>query len=138
MSRLAGLPLLSALLAAVLGWGAAWGSPDLDERVRAVASRLMCPVCEGRTVAESTSELAAQMRAVIREKLARGESEEAVVAYFVERYGQSVLAAPPRAGAGWLLWLAPAVLVGGGAGYVVYRFGRRSPWSWADDGEEES
>jgi len=135
--RLGPLPFLHALLAVLWACGVAWGAPDLDERVRAVASRLMCPVCEGRTVAESTSELAAQMRAVIREKLARGESEEAVVAYFVERYGQSVLAAPPRAGSAWLLWLAPAVLVGGGAGYVVYRFGRRSPWSWAGDGEEE-
>ncbi len=126
------------LLAAVLAtlWCAvAWASGDLDQRVRAVASRLMCPVCEGRTVADSTSELAAQMRAVIREKLAQGETEDAVLAYFVERYGPSVLATPPAAGSGWVLWLAPAVLAAGGAGYVVYRFGRRSPWTWSDDGE---
>ncbi len=127
--------LLAAWLLVVAACGVALASPDLDQRVRAVASRLMCPVCEGRTVADSTSDLAAQMRAVIREKLARGESEDAVVAYFVERYGPSVLATPPAAGWGWVLWLAPAVLAAGGAGYVVYRFGRRSPYPWATDGE---
>lgn len=128
--------LLTAVAVVLVGGVAAWASSDLDERVRAVASQLMCPVCEGRTVAESTSELAAQMRAVIREKLARGESEEAVLAYFVDRYGPSVLAVPPREGAGWVLWLAPAVLLGGGVGYVVVRFGRRTPWGWSQDGED--
>lgn len=123
--------------AVALAWGAAGAAPpDLDERVRAVAGRLMCPVCEGRTVADSTSDLAAQMRAVIREKLARGESEDEVVAYFVDRYGPSVLASPPRGGAGWVLWLAPAALLAGGTGYVVYRFGRRRPWTWSEDGED--
>ncbi len=127
---------LAAGLVVGLACAAVWGS-DLDARVRRVASQLMCPVCEGRTVADSTSELAAQMRAIIREKLARGESEQAVLAYFVERYGESVLAVPPAAGAGWLLWLAPALLVAGGAGYVLVRFGRRSPLGWPRDGEQE-
>lgn len=126
-----------AAAAALASAAAGWASPDLDERVRAVASQLMCPVCEGRTVADSTSELAAQMRAVIREKLARGESEDAVVAYFVDRYGPSVLAAPRRRGAGWLLWLAPAGLAAAGTGYVVYRFGHRRPWAWSEDGEDD-
>ncbi|MCS7235862.1 MAG: cytochrome c-type biogenesis protein CcmH [Armatimonadota bacterium] len=128
--------LLAAAVAALCT--AAWGSPDLDQRVRAVASQLMCPVCEGRTVADSTSELAAQMRAVIRQRLAQGESEEAVLRYFVDRYGPSVLASPQPAGPGLVLWLAPALLAAGGAGYVVYRFGRRSPWTGSEDGEEDS
>jgi len=119
---------LAAVLTALWCAGA-WASGDLDERVRAVASRLMCPVCEGRTVADSTSELAAQMRAVIREKLAQGETEDAVLAYFVERYGPSVLATPPAAGSGWVLWLAPAALAGGGVGHVGYPGGYRRPWA---------
>lgn len=129
--------LVAAWALALMACATALGSPELDQRVRAVASRLMCPVCEGRTVADSTSDLAAQMRAVIREKLAQGESEEAVVAYFVERYGPSVLATPPASGWGWVLWLAPAGLAVGGAGYVMYRFGRRRPYTWAADGEGE-
>lgn len=99
----------------------------LDDRVRKVASQLMCPVCEGRPVAESTSELAGQMRAIIREKLQRGESPEQIVAYFVDRYGESALAAPPRGGLGLAVWLAPAVAILAGALFVIVRFRSGSP-----------
>ncbi len=115
--------LLGLLLAAVLPARA----DSLDDRVRAVASRLMCPVCEGRTVADSTSELAAQMRALIRERLARGDSEEEVVRYFVDRYGPSVLAVPPPRGVGVALWALPALVVGAGLTYVVWRFRGGAP-----------
>ncbi len=108
----------------VLLIGAAASAASLDDRVREVASRLMCPVCAGRTVAESTSELAAQMRAIIRERLQRGESPESIVAYFVERYGEGVLAEPPPRGVGVVAWLAPALAVLVGLLYVVVRFGR--------------
>jgi cytochrome c-type biogenesis protein CcmH len=103
------------------------GAEALDERVRVVASRLMCPVCEGRTVAESTSQLAAQMRALIRERLARGDTEEEVVQYFVDRYGPSVLAAPPARGLGLVLWVVPALVVTAGAAYVLLRFCTSGP-----------
>ncbi len=105
----------------------------LDDRVRAVASRLMCPVCEGRTVAESTSQLAAQMRAVIRERLARGDSEEEVLRYFVDRYGPSALATPPARGLGLALWVVPVLVVSAGAAYLLLRF----RGSEAPQGEEE-
>ncbi len=108
----------------VLLLGAVASAASLEDRVREVASRLMCPVCAGRTVAESTSELAAQMRAIIRERLQRGESPEAIVAYFVERYGEGILAEPPRRGVGVVVWLAPALAVLIGVLYVVVRFGR--------------
>lgn len=119
----------------VLCWVAlaaqAAGAEALDDRVRAVASRLMCPVCEGRTVADSTSQLAAQMRALIRERLARGEAEEEVVQYFVDRYGPSVLAAPPPRGSGLALWALPVLLVAAGAAYVLVRF--RGPGGREED-----
>lgn len=107
----------------------------LDDRVREVASRLMCPVCAGRTVAESPSELASQMRGLIRRKLERGESPEAILAYFVDRYGEGVLAEPPRHGLGTLLWVAPLLLVGGGVLFVVLRFGKGT--AGPSEGDEE-
>lgn len=110
------------------------GAESLDDRVRAVASRLMCPVCEGRTVAESTSQLAAQMRALIRERLARGDSEEEVVRYFVDRYGPSVLATPPARGLGLALWVVPVLVVSAGAAYLLLRF----RGSEAPQGEEDA
>lgn len=87
----------------------AGGQPTLDDQVRAIASRLRCPVCQNESVADSPSELAAQMRALIRTRLQGGESPDAIVAYFVSRYGEWILLDPPRRGLGWLLWTAPGV-----------------------------
>lgn len=104
-----------------LAIGTAPVAQDVDARTRAVAGQLLCPVCQGRTVADSTSQLAAQMRGLIREKLQAGESPEAIVSYFVERYGESILAAPPRRGLNWAVWLLPVLAVGAGLMFVLYR-----------------
>jgi len=125
------LPFLVLLMTS----GAA--AQTLDDRVREVASRLMCPVCAGRTVAESPSELAAQMRDLIRRKLQQGESPEAIIAYFVDRYGEGVLSEPPRRGLGALLWVAPLLLILGSVAFVVVRFGRGTGVTEPPDGDEE-
>ena len=103
--------VLVATCAAVAAIPAFAQSSGLDEQVRAIASRLRCPVCQNESVADSPSELAAQMRALIRTKLEQGESPEAVVAYFVSRYGEWILLDPPRKGLGWILWAAPVVVL---------------------------
>jgi len=113
-ARLAGLfavIVLVATCAAVAAIPAFAQSSGLDEQVRAIASRLRCPVCQNESVADSPSELAAQMRALIRTKLEQGESPEAIVAYFVSRYGEWILLDPPRQGLGWILWAAPVVVL---------------------------
>jgi cytochrome c-type biogenesis protein CcmH len=92
---------------------------DLDDQTRNIAKRLQCPVCEGQAVADSPSELAGQMRAVIRRKLDQGESETEIVAYFVERYGDAILIEPPRRGFGLAVWLAPLVILIVGAGLLA-------------------
>jgi len=125
------LPFLALLVTSTVA------AQTLDDRVREVASRLMCPVCAGRTVAESPSELAAQMRDLIRRKLQQGESPEEIIAYFVDRYGEGVLAEPPRHGLGTLLWVAPLLLIAGGAAFVVLRFGRGTGTTEPPDGDEE-
>jgi cytochrome c-type biogenesis protein CcmH len=84
---------------------------DLDNRAREIAKKLQCPVCQTISVADSPSELAAQMRAIIREKLAEGWTEDQIINYFVERYGEGVLLEPPRQGFGLLAWVGPAVVV---------------------------
>jgi cytochrome c-type biogenesis protein CcmH len=82
---------------------------SIDDQVREISYLLMCPVCQGQTVAESNSELAAQMRGIVRKKLKEGKSKEEILAYFVERYGETILGAPPAKGANWLLWALPAL-----------------------------
>lgn len=97
---------------------------DLDAQAQAIASRLRCPVCQNESVADSPSELSAQMRALIRAKLQAGESSDQIIAYFVAKYGEWILLEPPRRGILWLVWLAPVIALGTGFA-VAMRFLRR-------------
>lgn len=97
---------------------------DIDKEAREISYLLMCPVCEGQTVAESNSQLANQMRAIIKEKLQEGKSKDEIIAYFVSRYGETILGAPPAKGVNWLLWTLPALalLIGGAIiGLFLYK-----------------
>ncbi len=87
----------------------------LDQRVQDVASQLKCPICQGESVADSPSQLAQEMRGVIRQQLQAGRSEQQVVQYFVDRYGQQIVWSPPWQGFTLLAWLVPIILLLGGA-----------------------
>jgi len=113
-----GRVLALVCVAAVLSARAtALAAPASEDTVYSIARELMCPVCSGQTVAESDSAVAVQMREQIRERLARGETREQILAYFVSQFGEGVLAAPPKRGAGLALWLAPVGVFG--VGFVV-------------------
>lgn len=86
-------------------------TPGLEHQVRAIASRLRCPVCQNESVADSPSQLAGQMRALIRARLEEGQSPQEIIAYFVSRYGEWILLDPPRKGVGWILWSAPVAVL---------------------------
>jgi len=96
--------------------GAAFAvTPPSDEAVRRVASQLRCVVCQNLSVADSPSEMARQMREVVRERLTRGETEEQVIRYFEERYGPWVRLSP----GGWLVWVLPFAGLFLGLGIVL-------------------
>ena len=112
----------SVVLAAVL-------SPvsTLDDRARAIEAQLRCPTCQGLSIADSPATSATQMRALVREQLAAGESDDAVRAFFIARYGRWILLDPPVAGPDLAVWLAPALIVIFGAVLVVRRARSREP-----------
>ena len=86
-------------------------------------------MCQNLSVADSPSEMAGQMRDLIRERLRAGDSPEQVKSYFVQRYGDWVLLAPPARGLNLVLWLAPFAAVAGGfalALTLARRWRRRS------------
>lgn len=118
-SRILLIALLLALAVPVPG-----AAQTLEDRTYAIASELMCPVCAGQTVAESNSPLAQQMRQIIRERLQRGDSREEILAFFVAQFGESVLASPPKRGAGLVLWLAPLLAFAIGV-IILARYMRR-------------
>lgn len=107
------------VLAWVLALTLTASAQEVDVRAQRVASKLRCPVCQNESVADSQSELSAQMRTLIRQKLAAGETEDQIIRYFVSRYGEWILLEPPRQGVLWIVWLAPAAALLGGAAVVI-------------------
>lgn len=87
----------------------------LEDQIAEISGELMCPVCEGQSVAESNAQLARDMRAIIKTKLLEGHSKEEILDYFVSSYGETILASPPPRGFSVILWLLPvlSVLIGG-------------------------
>lgn len=98
----------------------------LESRVKSVSATLRCPVCQGLSLQDSPSELAQQMRGVVREQMAQGKTDDEVRQYFIAKYGDWILLKPKAEGFSSLVYLLPAlfVVVGGG---VVWAAARR--WS---------
>ena len=78
-----------------------------DERVRALTAELRCVVCQNQSLLDSDADLAKDMRALIRERVAAGDTDEVIVDFLVERYGDFILLQPPFKPATWFLWLGP-------------------------------
>jgi cytochrome c-type biogenesis protein CcmH len=119
------LALLGALLAVPLVARA----DAQDDAVRRIALQLQCPVCEGETVADSPSGLASDMRGVIRQKVAAGESDQQILDDFVASYGDGILTEPPKRGISLGVWVGPVIGVALGCALLVtvLRTWRRAP-----------
>ena len=76
-----------------------------------ISNELMCPVCQGQTVAESNSKLAISMRDVIKQKISEGKNKNEILNYFTEIYGDNILATPPIKGLNILLYLVPILFL---------------------------
>ena len=96
-------------------WAPVWAGPvqedPLDRAVLEIARDLRCAVCQNQPVSESNSDLAKDMRQIIREQLQAGKPRLEIVDYFVTRYGDYVLMKPPTERAGLPLWLAPPLVL---------------------------
>ena len=101
---------------------AACGSDEatLEERAQSIDRSLICPVCPGETIDQAQVELAGQMRAVVREKLAEGQTRGEILRFFVDSYGEGVLAAPPKSGFNLLVWVLPIAGVAGAATVLFF------------------
>jgi len=108
----------------------ALSDPALEARAQVLQKQFRCLVCQGESLDESNAPLAADLRRLIREHIARGETDEQITAYLVGRYGDFILMKPPFEEGTWILWLAPfaVLLMGGGIAFVIVRrASRRTP-----------
>jgi len=89
-------------------------SGPTDDQVNAVAKQLYCPVCENIPLDVCGTQACEQWRQLIRQRLAEGWSEKQIKDYFVNQYGDRVLATPPARGWNWLVYVFPplAILIG--------------------------
>ena len=101
------------------------GDPALEDRARALHEELRCMVCQGQSIADSDAALAQDMRAIVRERIAAGESDADVRGFLTERYGDYVLLDPPVKPETYALWFGPAAVFVAGAA-IAYALLRRS------------
>jgi cytochrome c-type biogenesis protein CcmH len=101
--------------------------PSLEARARALSQELRCLVCQNQSIDESNADLAHDLRVLLRQRLAAGDTDRQVLDYVVARYGVFVLLDPPFAPATYLLWLTPPALVLGAGTLLVLRARRRRP-----------
>lgn len=97
---------------------------EIDRQVREIASKLRCVVCQGLSLQDSPSDLAQEMRAVIRTRLEAGETPDEVIAYFESGYGEWILMEPKAEGFNLAVYLLPILAVLGGGVFLVLA-GRR-------------
>lgn len=116
------LSIMISILALLIlpGAVAAQGGEPTDDEVNAIAKQLYCPVCENVPLDVCPTQACEQWREIIRQKLVEGWTEDQIKQYFVDQYGDRVLATPPARGLNWLVYiLPPAVFVVGA--YVLFR-----------------
>ncbi|MFZ7089672.1 cytochrome c-type biogenesis protein [Primorskyibacter sp. 2E233] len=110
-------PLILGLVLALVGTIALAVQPDemLDDpaqeaRAREISAGLRCLVCQNESIDESNATLARDLRLLVRERIVAGDSNEEVVAFIVDRYGEFVLLKPTSGGWNWLLWASGPIL----------------------------
>ena len=110
---------LIVVIALTWGWISLQQHQSLDQRVQDVATQVKCPICQGESIADSTTTIAEQMRGVAREQLQSGRSEQEVLQYFRDHYGNQIVLTPAWNGFALLAWLVPLALVLGGVVLLV-------------------
>ncbi|WP_212111942.1 cytochrome c-type biogenesis protein [Bartonella queenslandensis] len=96
----------------------------LERRARDISSHLRCPVCHNRSIDDSDASLARDLRLLIREKLKMGYSNQQVIDFLVERYGEFILLKPPLNKTTLFLWFSPLIIIIMGASIIFFQLKR--------------
>jgi len=96
-------------------------SAQFEVRFKKLSNELRCPTCQGLSVKDSEAGFSTRIKGKIRELMKQGKSDEEIMAYFVERYGEWILRAPPFSGFNMVLWVLPGAAIVTGLIWVLYR-----------------
>lgn len=124
---LAAVLSLSAAPAFAIGVDEPMADPAMEQQAREISKGLRCLVCQNQSIEDSNAPLAADLRRIVRERLAAGDDEAAIQKYLVDRYGEWVLLRPPFEPSTFALWLGPFALLGAGIVVIVLRRRRPAP-----------
>jgi len=83
----------------------------LQKAATELSDLIMCPICPGQTIAQSSNETSTQMRDLVLKKLRQGQTKEEILQYFESRYGERIMAKPNIKGLNVILWFLPFLLV---------------------------
>jgi len=100
--------------------------PVVEARLKHLAVELRCLVCQNQTLADSNAPLAEDLRREVREMIAKNMSDQEIIDFLVQRYGDFVLYRPPWKASTTLLWIGPFFLLGVGAAALVVALRRRA------------
>lgn len=117
--------VFSLLLSFVFLVNAQENNPQTEARIRQLSEKLRCLVCQNQSLADSNAELAQDLRVKLREQVQAGRSDEEIMDYLVQRYGDFVRYEPPFKASTALLWLGPFVLLASALGLLVMILRRR-------------
>ena len=109
--------------------------PVKESRARDLSRELRCMVCQNQSIDDSEAPLARDLRLLVRERIAAGDSDAQVIDFLVARYGEFVLLKPRLNSHTWLLWLLPPLALAGG-GLALWTYSRRHSRPGA--GEDQS
>lgn len=112
--------------------------PELQARFERLTFELRCLVCQNQNIADSNADLARDLRDQVREMLLAGKSDEEILTFMTDRYGDFVLYRPSFSPRNWLLWGAPLLFLGLGTliiVQVVRRQAARADTPSDDDGK---
>ena len=136
--------LLLGLAALVMGASALAVEPDeilddptLEARARDISRELRCVTCQSQSIDDSNAPLAKDLRVIVRERLVAGDTDEEVIAFVTERYGDYARLKPALRGDTLLLWLTPAIAFGGALVFAFYYFRQLQEKFETSDGRDE-
>ena len=100
--------------------------PELEARARTLSKDIRCLVCQNQSIDDSNAGLARDLRVLVRQRLTKGDSDEQIFDFLVNRYGDFVLLKPPVKSSTYALWYGPIVIfIFGVIGLIVFLRGRR-------------